>query len=58
MSGSIVCCSASDVETWIFGFVENTIGNTGVLLVRWLHLVSDQDVYLLFTDFYRGSVLW
>jgi hypothetical protein len=38
-------------KSWIFGFVENTIGNTGVLLVRWLRLVSNQDVCLFFTEF-------
>jgi hypothetical protein len=36
-----VCCSASDVEHGISVFVENTAGNTGVFLVRWLRFVSD-----------------
>jgi hypothetical protein len=50
LSRSIVCCSVFDVECGFWVFVENTTGNTGVLLVRWLCFVFDKDVCFLFTD--------
>jgi hypothetical protein len=47
ISGSTACCSASDIKCGISALWNTITGNTSVLLVGCLYLVSDQEVFAL-----------